>query len=195
MNATQSTTLQVLLFAALIIWRLVRKMQARPVRSDRQTWRLPLILTAIGGYETVALTGGKHPVHFEPADVTYLVLAAALSIVLGVVRGTTVRIEDRGGMLMQRYTLVTVGLWLVTIVLRLGVDVASTHVFGVAAAVAGTSILMMFGLSLLGESATVALRAGMLGGGSLGGPGGPRAPRGPMAGSGGPVDLGARRFG
>lgn len=168
MNATQSTDVQVLLFLAIIVWRLVRKMQERPVKTDGQRWRLPVILAAVGAYETVSLTHGAHPLKFDAADITYLVVAGAISVLLGLVRGSTVRLTDRGGQLTQRYTLLTAFLWVATVAVRLGMDLAASHSFGVASAVTGTSILMMFGLSLLGESAIVALRVGSMGGAGRG---------------------------
>jgi len=172
MNSTQSTDLQALLFVALIVWRLVRKMQERPVKTDAQRWRLPLILTVIGAFETASLTRGSHPITLGPADLTYLVAVSAVSLVLGLVRGATIRITDRGGTLTQKYTALTVGLWLGSVAVRLGLDVGAAHAFGVAGAVTGTSILMMFGISLLGESIAVAMRTGEFGGGAGHGDGG-----------------------
>jgi hypothetical protein len=165
MNPTQSTDIQALVFLVVIVWRLARKMRERPVKTDVQRWRLPLILTAIGGYETYSLTRGAHPITFTAADVVYLAAVGGLSVVLGLVRGTTVRIFDRGGTLTQKYSVLTAVLWLATIAIRLGLDAVSAHAFGVSKAVTGTSVLMMFGLSLLGESAMVALRSGETGGG------------------------------
>jgi hypothetical protein len=183
MNSSQSADLQALLFVVIIVWRIARKLQERPVRTDGRRWRLPLILTVVGGFETFSLASGKHPLTFTGADVTYLVAVGAVSVVLGVVRGSTVRLSDRDGTLTQKYSMLTVGLWLGTIALRLGLDTVASHSLGVAAAVTGTSILMMFGLSLLGESAMVAWRAGLLGRGAgpnagtgLGLGGGPRGP-------------------
>jgi hypothetical protein len=163
MNSTQSTDVQILLFLVIIVWRLVRKMREQPVKTDGQRWRLPLILTVIGGYETLSLARGAHPIKFDTADVTYLVAAGAVSVALGLLRGTTVRIFDRGGTLTQRYSVLTAFLWLATVAVRLGLDVTANRSFGVASAVTGASILMMFGLSLLGESAMVALRIGTVG--------------------------------
>ena len=40
---------------------------------------------------------------------------------------------------------------------------------GVSSAIIGTSIMLMFGLSLLGESLSVAMRVGTIGGGGNGG--------------------------
>jgi hypothetical protein len=164
MNSTQSTDLQALLFVAIIVWRVVGKTRERPVKTDGQRWRLPLILIAIGGFETISLTRGAHPIALGAADLTYLVAVSAVSLVVGLVRGVTIRLTDRGGILMQRYTALTVGLWLGTVALRLGLDVGASHGFGVSSAVTGTSILMMFGISLLGESLAVAMRTGELGG-------------------------------
>jgi hypothetical protein len=172
MNSTQSTELQAVLFLVIIIWRLTRKMQERPVKTDGARWRLPLILTVIGGYETASLTRGAHPITITSADLTYLVAVSAVSLVLGLIRGSTIRLQDRGGVLTQKYTGLTVGLWLGTVAIRLGLDVGASHAFGVSSAVTGTSILMMFGLSLLGESAAVAMRTGALGGGNGTGGGG-----------------------
>lgn len=166
MNSTQSTDLQALLFVVIIVWRLARKTRERPVKTDGQRWRLPLILTVIGGFETVSLTRGSHPISLTSADLTYLVAVSAVSLVLGLIRGATIRITDRGGVLTQKYTALTVGLWLGTVAVRLGLDLGASHAFGVSAAVTGTSILMMFGLSLLGESAAVAMRTGEFGGGA-----------------------------
>ena len=160
MNATHSTEAQLLLFLVIIVWRLARKLREQPIATDRQRWRLPLILTAIGGYETLALTRGAHPLTLTTADVAYLAVVGGLSVLLGLLRGATIRIRDHGGALTQQYTPLTAGLWLATIALRLGADLTAAHSLGVAAAVTGTSILMMFGLSLLGESLCVALRTG-----------------------------------
>lgn len=166
MNSTQSTDLQALLFVAIIVWRLVRKTRERPVKTDGQRWRLPLILIVIGGFETASLTRGAHPITLGAADLTYLVAVSGVSLALGLIRGLTIRITDRGGVLTQKYTALTVGLWLGTVAVRLGLDLGASHAFGVSGAVTGTSILMMFGISLLGESLAVAARTGGLGGGA-----------------------------
>ncbi|HEX4787374.1 MAG TPA: hypothetical protein VH372_02845 [Actinospica sp.] len=168
MNPTQSSAVQILLFLVIIAWRLVRKMQERPVRTDVQRWRLPLILTVFGGYETLALVRGAHPLKFDTADIGYLVAAGAVAVVLGLMRGSTVRIADRGGALTEKYTALTAFLWLATVALRLGMDVTASRSLGVASAVTGSSVLLMFGLSLLGESAVVTLRAGAFRGDGLG---------------------------
>jgi hypothetical protein len=160
MNATQSSAAQILLFLVIIAWRLVRKMRERPAKTDARRWRLPLILTVAGGYETLSLTRGAHPVKFDTADIIYLAAAGAASVMLGLVRGSTVRLADRGGVLTEKYTALTAFLWVATVALRLGMDLTASRSFGVASAVTGTSILMMFGLSLLGEAAVVTLRAG-----------------------------------
>lgn len=162
MNATESTGLQLLLFLVIIGWRLGRKLRERPWSSDTRRWRLPLILTAVGAYETVSLTSGAHRISFSTADLAYLVVVSGLSVLLGLVRGGTVRLRNRDGVITQQYTAVTAGLWLATVAVRVVADIAAGHGLGVAQSVIGTSILMMFGLSLLGEAACVAIRAGQL---------------------------------
>lgn len=162
MNPTESAALQLLLFLVIVGWRLGRKLRERPWSGDTRRWRLPLILTAVGAYETASLTSGAHRISFSAADLGYLVVVSGLSVLLGLVRGATIRLRNRDGVITQQYTAVTAVLWLATVAVRLVADAVAGPGLGVAHSVIGTSILMMFGLSLLGEAACVALRAGQL---------------------------------
>jgi hypothetical protein len=64
---------------------------------------LPAVLTVLG---ILDLTGSSAP-HLTPKDITFLVVSAALSVVLGGARGATLELYPRGGELWQRYRPVT----------------------------------------------------------------------------------------
>jgi len=157
MNSTVNTVAQLLVVVAVLGLVISRRFRPRPVRGDARRWRLPLILMAIGLYSVVELTKGSHAITLNGDDIGYLVLGGLLSLALGAARGSTIRIYDEGGVLVQRYAPATAALWLATILVRLGLDAAAPS-FGVAKAVAGASIMFMFGISLLGEAAAVTAR-------------------------------------
>ena len=190
MTASSSSIIQGLLILALFCWILAKRFNWRPVRGDSRQWRLPLILIALGVWATL---GSQHKtssgavIAMTGKDYTYLLVGGLVSLGLGLVRGRTLEIADHAGQLMKRYRPLTAVLWAVLIVVRVGMDLYGGHV-GVSSAVIGTSIMLMFGLSLLGESLSVALRVGSIGGGNGGGIGGGRTGSGGYARSGGPED-------
>ena len=170
MTATASSLAQGLLILALFCWILARRFQWRPVRGDARQWRMPLILIAIGVYATLGSqhkTSSGSTIALTSKDYTYLVVGGLVCLVLGMLRGQTLEIADHAGQKMKRYRALTAVLWVVLIAVRVGMDLYGGHM-GVQSAVIGTSIMLMFGLSLLGESVSVALRAGGFGGDRVG---------------------------
>ncbi|HEY3866951.1 MAG TPA: hypothetical protein VGM10_01300 [Actinocrinis sp.] len=157
MSTTAASVLQVILVIAVLALVIGRRFTPRPVRGDGRRWRLPLILVAIGVYSLYGLGHGSKPVTWTGADLAYIAIGLAVSVVLGATRGFTLHIYEQGGTLMQRYRPLTALLWVVLIAVRIGMDLSATGL-GVASAVAGGSILLMFGASLLGEAAAVTLR-------------------------------------
>lgn len=159
MSTTAVTAFQILIVVAVLGLVIAKRMRPRPVKGDTRRWRLPLILMAIGAYGVVSTTHGTNPVTLGAKDIGYLVLGGLVSLTLGALRGLTIKFTGSSMALMQQYTYKTVALWVILILARLGMDVAGKSA-GVAGAVVGSSILLMFGLSLLGESAAVAARMG-----------------------------------
>ena len=171
MTASSSSILQGVLILALFCWILAKRFNWRPVRGDSRQWRLPLILIAIGVWATL---GSQHKtssgavIAITGKDYTYLFVGALVSLGLGMARGFTLEIANHAGQMMKRYRPPTAVLWFVLIAVRLGIDLYGGHM-GVSSAIIGTSIMLMFGLSLLGESLSVAMRVGAIGGGGNGG--------------------------
>ena len=157
MSTTATTVLQILIVCAVLVLVIAKRLRPRPVKDDTRRWRLPLILLAIGVYTVVKTTQGAGKITLDGRDIAYLVVGGVICLALGALRGTTIKFSGSSMGMMQQYTYRTVGLWVLLIVVRLGMDVAGKSA-GVAAAVVGSSILLMFGLSLLGESAAIAAR-------------------------------------
>ena len=170
MTANSSGYLQILLFVLLFGWILSRRFRWRPVRGDSRQWRMPLILVAIGLFATFGSqhsgsAGSSTTVVLTNKDYAYLAIDALLSISFGLIRGRTLEIAQHDGRLMKRYRPITAGLWVVLIIIRGALDLYAGHA-GVTSAAIGTSIMLMFGISLLGESISVTMRTAGLGGGA-----------------------------
>lgn len=157
MNTAASALLQILIVVAVLFLVIRRRMTPKPVKGDGRRFRVPLILIAIGAYSVVSVTRGSEAIKLTGLDAGYLAVGMAISLALGALRGATIRITESAAGLMQQYTYKTVALWVLVILVRLGLDLAGKSA-GVAGAVLSSSILMMFGISLLGESLAVAAR-------------------------------------
>lgn len=155
------TIIQVLIVAAVLVLVVGRRFAPRPINGDRRRWRLPIALAAVGIANLVQLRHQTPPITVTGTDMAFLIAGGLLSAVLGAMRGFTVRIYAQGGQLVQRYSIATAALWFGTIAVRLGMDMAAPSL-GVAKAVASTSLLLMFGVSLLGEALAVTARTGGL---------------------------------
>jgi hypothetical protein len=160
MTTSATAVLQILIVVAVLVLVIRKRLTPRPVRGDTRRWRIPLVLVAIGAYSVVNTTRGAHAAHFTGLDAGYLAIGVLLSLGLGALRGATIKLTESPMGLMQQYTYRTVALWVLIILVRLGMDVAGKSA-GVGGAVVGSSILLMFGVSLLGESMAVTARTGV----------------------------------
>ena len=146
---------QILIVAAVVIWMIVRRFAGSPVQS--KSFLAPIALTAYGLIELNQQTHG----HFTGADIAMLAVEAAVGLVAGFGRGRTIRLYVRDGHMWQRYTLVTLGVWVAFIAARIGVAAAG-NVIGAALPLGGT-VMAAFGLSMLVESFVVQQRAAATG--------------------------------
>lgn len=153
------TLVQILIVAAVLVMVVVRRFAPRPIRDDRRRWRLPIALAVVGVVNLVQLRHQTPPVTITGTDTAFLIAAGLISAVLGAMRGFTVRIYSQAGELVQRYSMATAALWIATIAVRAGTDLAAPSL-GVAKAVSSASLLLMFGISLLCESLAVTARTG-----------------------------------
>jgi hypothetical protein len=142
---------QILIVAAVVIWMIVRRFAGSPVQS--KSFVAPIALTAYGLIELNQQLHG----HITAKDIAMLAVEAAIGLVAGFGRGKTIRLYLRGGQLWQRYTLVTLGVWVAFVAARIGVAAAG-NVIG-AALPMGATVMAAFGVSMLVESFVVQQRA------------------------------------
>ena len=117
----------------------------------------PLVLIAIGIGSAAA---GLHASpHVTRPGIDYLIGSLDLldSLIVGTIRGFTVRIYQRDGADWYRYGAATVALWLVSIAIRVALAIvgAAHHA---SPLIVGSDLLFMLGLALLSQNGVVAWR-------------------------------------
>lgn len=143
--------LQVLLIAAVIIWRIARLFGGVPLRGRPTVISLALVVWG------ASMLGG----HLSGVDVGLITVEVALGVLTGIGRGLTVMIYPRDGQLWQRYRPVTLGIWVLAIGLRLAAAAVGQALGGQLRY--GSMMLVVFGVSLLVEALVVARRGAALG--------------------------------
>lgn len=152
-----NSVVSVLVAVVLAVFLIGRRFQGAPVRLRRLSV-LPLVLIVIGFVQI------SHEVHgtLPGKDLSLLVVSGLAALAIGAVRGVTVSLYERDGVLWQRYRAATLVAWIAAIAVRIGFVVLA---HGVGAHVAGSesTLLLMLGLSFLGEGLVV-LSRGRMGG-------------------------------
>jgi len=145
----------VLIAVAVIAYLLIRRFLGEPLEARRLILP-PVILIGWGGISLSNAGGGS--VHHAVLDGVVLGLGALVAVLGGIVRGLTVKVFVSNGHVWYRYTALTVVVWIALIALRVGQS-AGAHALGADDAVLSAALMLVFGLSLLGEAAVVARRA------------------------------------
>ena len=136
-----------IVIAVLVVGYILHRRFVGSVLEARRLLVLPLILAAVG----VAGLGDLHAL--SASGVALLVAGTAVSVVLGLVRGATVRVADRDGVVWMRYRGVTVALWVLTIAVKIGLAVVAHG------ADASSGAVLSLGLGIVAESVVILLRA------------------------------------
>ncbi|WP_433206585.1 hypothetical protein ACQP00_39800 [Dactylosporangium sp. CS-047395] len=149
-------TTTLLIAVAAIVLVMIRRFAGEPLEA-RRLIVVPVVLLLIGGYSLAQVdfaTAAQHPV----VDGAVLGAGAVLAVLGGVVRGLTVKVFVQNGHVWYRYTLVTIAVWIGLIVLRVGQTFAG-RALDADSAVLSAGLLVILGLSFLGEAAIVGRRA------------------------------------
>jgi hypothetical protein len=139
---------------AVIVFFVVRQR-----RSDRFRERTLLFPIGLGIYGVVLMndTSKRHPL--TAASGALLTLSAVASIVFGVVRGRTIELSVRDGVLWERATWRTIGVgWGGLLVTRIALIAVATAV-GAELAASATSIPLMLAITLATQILLVGQRA------------------------------------
>jgi hypothetical protein len=134
--------------AGLVLYRVVYQ-QIRGTLLNRKTLLgLPLLLVAVGGYLTLKALPGTSAGELGLLTADLLVLAG-----LGVLRSTTTTLTARDGTTFQKGSAVTIGLWVLTVAVRIGL-VALGTALGVAGPLTSASVMLSLGVSIAVQNAT-----------------------------------------
>lgn len=112
---------------------------------------LPAVVTVIG---FLGLRGH----HMGPADIAWLTVGAAGSLLIGLAFGLIMRLESRDGMLWGKMPLPGLWLWVALVAWRVLVTALAART-GAHVAASTTPLLFTLGLNRLGQAAVIVSRA------------------------------------
>ncbi|WP_410563552.1 hypothetical protein [Amycolatopsis sp. cmx-4-61] len=141
----------VLLYAAitaLVLYRVVYQQVRGTLLSRRALVTMPLLLVAVGGFLALEALPGASAAELGLLAADLLLLAG-----LGVLRSTTTTLTARDGSTFQKGSVVTIGLWALTVAVRIGV-VALGTALGVTGPLTSASVALSLGLSIAVQNAT-----------------------------------------
>lgn len=139
------------IYLALIVFILAKKVNGQPIGTPKKLFALPVIVTVIG-YGDV--THGT----MKPAEIVLTVIGAALSLGLGLLRGRADKLSIRDGSPFVQWGTASLILFLANLVAKLALDLVGLAA-GCTVSAAGRSLVLTFGLTLLAEAAVLWLRA------------------------------------
>jgi hypothetical protein len=157
--------------AALIVFVLAKRVRGEAVREPKKLFLLPIIVGVIG-VQNVARA------KVDTIDIAVIAAGAALSLVLGLLRGKFDRVTLVNGSPFMSWSAASVAVFAGNVLAKLALDAVGVAAGGTTAALT-SSILLSLGLTLLGEAAVVWFRSQSL---TAAGPGswaGPRTSAGP----------------
>jgi FtsH-binding integral membrane protein len=145
-SSASTTAVDIVISLAVLVFILYRQ---RQVRRASPTLVLPVVLIIIGLLGLTTLSRGSDKL--TSAELGILIALLALDAVgLGVVRAMTVRLWRDGDSVLRQGTWLTVGLWLVGIVIHEVVDLV--------AHIPSTSLLLYLGVTLLAQQLVLQAR-------------------------------------
>jgi hypothetical protein len=138
----------------ILILVLLRQVRVRPVPRVFQP-RLPLVIGVIGLFEMFSYAGNHHVSGDAWGWVIGTLLIGALG--LGVLRGFSMRVWAGDGWVLRQGNALTMGLWLVSLLVHFLGDAGGDHAG--AAGLEGASFLLYLGLTLAVQYYVVYRRA------------------------------------
>jgi hypothetical protein len=145
------TLTTVVIAVGLVVFVLARRIRGEAVAAPKKLFLLPVVASVIG-YENLT--------HATLTTIDVVVVAAgcALSLVLGLWRGRLDKVSMVNGVPTMSWGVGSVVLFAVNVLAKLAVDGGGVAAGGTTAALS-SSILLSFGIALLGEAVVVWHRA------------------------------------
>jgi hypothetical protein len=146
-----SGPIEIVLIVAAVCYVLVRRIMGEPAQGKRLLI-LPVVLGLIGLSD---ISGDLK----SQSMIAFLAVSVGISVVLGALRGLSVRIAERDGIAVVHYTWVTVVLWVVNIGAKFGANVAFSAIDPHAGSQASNSLMLTLGVGMLVEGLITLARA------------------------------------
>ncbi len=102
---------------------------------------IPAILTVIGLIQITKV--GQSGV-----SIGFLVVSTVVSVIIGVLRGASVRVFEHDGLVFMKYTAVSIGLLVANVVIRLGAGLVLGVIDPSASDSVGKGVLLALGANL-----------------------------------------------
>lgn len=145
----------ILIGLVVLVWILSRQLQARAISRERVS--VVVLVAGVLGVVQVAQYADK--VTVPVAAWGLLLLSLAAGVVMGVIRGATVRVwRDSSGVLTRQGTPLTLALWIVSIALHLGIDLLLKGSASHADQLGSVSILVYLALTLASQRVVIVRR-------------------------------------
>jgi hypothetical protein len=122
---------------------LLRQIRVVPVRRAYAP-RLPLVLGVIGLFTMTSFAGDHHVTAGAWGWVVGTLVVGAIGV--GALRGVSMRVWDSNGWVVRQGNVVTMALWLVSLLVHFGGDAVGDHAGD--AGLVGSSFLLYLGLTL-----------------------------------------------
>lgn len=138
---TMQTLANIAIGLALVGYILYRQMTWRVVSRSR-LWRMPVVLGAIG-IVMIGQSKGAHLLTF--IDAAAFVVELAISLGVGALMGrlATIRSSGSESVTESRTGWLGLGLWVVLILIRVGIDIAATQLGAVLVTTTGVILIMV----------------------------------------------------
>jgi hypothetical protein len=147
-----SAAIEIIAGIGIVAYVIGRQLMGEPLRGKRVVL-LPVILTVIG---VLDLGGSK--VHVRPIDIACLVVGGIIVAGIGAAQGLVTRLENRNGHLWGQLPVKGLWLWALLVASRVVMTLVA-HGLGAEVAASSSTILLMLGISRLGQAAVVLPRA------------------------------------
>ncbi|GAA5106365.1 CcdC protein domain-containing protein [Nocardia iowensis] len=142
-----STPLIIALVTAVLLFVIVRRFRGEPLNArDILVPPIPLLIIGVQGMV-------KH--HPTAVDIVWISVGLLVGFAFGAWRGTTITLLTRDGVLWQRYTGATLGVWAFSLTVSASIGFLGVHLGANADA---RPVQLSIGVSMLGEALTLALR-------------------------------------
>jgi len=146
-----SGPVEIVVIIAAVGYVLARRLLGEPAEAKRMLV-LPLVLFAVGLTELAKVAQ-------TPVSIAFLVGTTAIGVLLGLLRGASVRVYEQDGIVFARYTVLTIVWWAASFAVRFGASFVLGLVDPAAAHATGNGLLLTLGAGMLAEGLVVLAKA------------------------------------